>query len=196
MSNNLDTPIDELPIGIRVYNCLKNQNIATVGDLLQRTEDDLLRTPNFAGVSLRELKSVLDSMGLELPRTPPPVPGPTSSGNLPSYIVKEIDRATAQFRNKRVGIETRRWAQRQSKEQRERRKKTGSEQSIAIAEKRAMYLERDRIIVLLREAGQTFRWIGKLLSISSARASQIYFVTKRRQARLNMSPEARDANRR
>jgi hypothetical protein len=193
MTNNLDTSIDELPISVRVYNCLKNQNIATVGDLLQKTETDLLRTPNFAGVSLRELRGVLDSMGLELPRAPPPVPGPMSLGNLPSYIVKEIDRATTQFRNRRVGIEARRWAQQQNKARRVRYKKTANEQSIAVAEKRARYLERDRIILLLHEAGQTYSWIGKLFSISPNRASQICFVTKRRQERQAQrlkSPEA------
>jgi hypothetical protein len=182
-NNNLDTPIDELPLGIRVYNCLKNQNIATVGDLLQKTETELLRQPNFAGVSLRELKGVLAEMGLHLPQDLPPVPGPTSLGNLPSHIIREIDRATIQFRNRRVGIEARRWAQQQNKARRERYKKTANEQSIAIAEKRARYLERDRIILLLHEAGQTFRWIGKLFSISPNRVSQIYVVTKRRQER-------------
>jgi hypothetical protein len=181
LQRTLDTPINELPISVRVHNCLINLGIVTVRDLLQKTEADLRRCPNFGGVSLRELKSVLDSMGLELARVPSPI-RPTWVAGLPTYIVLEIERATDQFHKRRVEIETRKWTQKQNKKLRAR-KKTASEQSIATAEGRARYRERDRIIVLLRDAGQTFVWIGKVLSVSGNRISQIYCTIKWRQKR-------------
>jgi len=185
MSDLLATSVDELDVPLRVYNCLLNLNIKTVGDLMQRSEVELMRCPNFGDVSLRDLKSALEVLGLELPRQDSSLSGylrdPVSPSKLPDYINHEIDRATAQFRSRRIGIETRRWEQAQSKKLRDKRKKTASEQAIATAENRARFRERDRIVVLLREAGATFKWIGKVLSISGGRVSTIYFVTKRRQ---------------
>lgn len=58
--------VDELELSVRSANCLKNDNIVYIGDLVQRTESDMLRTPNFGRKSLNEIKEVLESMGLHL----------------------------------------------------------------------------------------------------------------------------------
>jgi len=62
----LSQPIDHLDLSVRSMNCLKSDNVFYVGDLVQRTEQEMLRTPNFGRKSLTEIKLVLDSMGLEL----------------------------------------------------------------------------------------------------------------------------------
>ncbi len=62
----LNRRIDELELSVRSYNCLKNANIHTVGDLVQKTEQELLRTKNFGRKSLNEIKEILAGMGLEL----------------------------------------------------------------------------------------------------------------------------------
>ncbi|MDX8387183.1 MAG: DNA-directed RNA polymerase subunit alpha [Ghiorsea sp.] len=62
----LDQPIDHLDLSVRSMNCLKSDNEFYVGDLVQRTEQEMLRTPNFGRKSLTEIKLVLDGMGLEL----------------------------------------------------------------------------------------------------------------------------------
>ena len=59
-------PIDELMLTVRATNCLKSENIIRVGDLVQQTEHDLLRTPNLGRKSLAEIKAVLLSKGLSL----------------------------------------------------------------------------------------------------------------------------------
>jgi len=59
-------PVDELELTVRSANCLKGENIHYIGDLVQRTEIDLLRTPNLAKKSLQEIKEVLESHGLKL----------------------------------------------------------------------------------------------------------------------------------
>ncbi|MEX0300078.1 MAG: DNA-directed RNA polymerase subunit alpha [Kordiimonas sp.] len=67
--------VDELELSVRSANCLKNDNIVYIGDLVQKTEAEMLRTPNFGRKSLNEIKEVLSSMGLrlgmELPAWPP-----------------------------------------------------------------------------------------------------------------------------
>nr|WP_308910594.1 DNA-directed RNA polymerase subunit alpha [Pseudokordiimonas caeni] len=67
--------VDELELSVRSANCLKNDNIVYIGDLVQKTEAEMLRTPNFGRKSLNEIKEVLASMGLrlgmELPAWPP-----------------------------------------------------------------------------------------------------------------------------
>jgi len=62
----LSQPIDHLDLSVRSMNCLKSDNVFYVGDLVQRTEQEMLRTPNFGRKSLTEIKLVLDGMGLEL----------------------------------------------------------------------------------------------------------------------------------
>ncbi|RMD46334.1 MAG: DNA-directed RNA polymerase subunit alpha [Alphaproteobacteria bacterium] len=67
--------VDELELSVRSANCLKNDNIVYIGDLVQKTEAEMLRTPNFGRKSLNEIKEVLGSMGLhlgmEVPDWPP-----------------------------------------------------------------------------------------------------------------------------
>ena len=60
------TPVDNLEVTVRTYNCLKAENIFTLGELVQRTETELLRTPNFGKKSLAEVKEVLQVYGLKL----------------------------------------------------------------------------------------------------------------------------------
>ncbi|MCY4301208.1 MAG: DNA-directed RNA polymerase subunit alpha [Aestuariivita sp.] len=58
--------VDELELSVRSANCLKNDNIVYIGDLIQKTESEMLRTPNFGRKSLNEIKEVLSGMGLHL----------------------------------------------------------------------------------------------------------------------------------
>ena len=63
-NRNLLRKVDELELSVRSANCLKNDNIVYIGDLVQKTEQEMLRTPNFGRKSLNEIKEVLASMGL------------------------------------------------------------------------------------------------------------------------------------
>ncbi len=67
--------VDELELSVRSANCLKNDNIVYIGDLIQKSEAEMLRTPNFGRKSLNEIKEVLAGMGLhlgmEVPSWPP-----------------------------------------------------------------------------------------------------------------------------
>ena len=62
----LSMPVDELDITRRIYNCLLVEGIKTVHDLIQKTEHELLRAPNFGRKSMKDLKSALDVHGLKL----------------------------------------------------------------------------------------------------------------------------------
>ena len=57
--------VDELELSVRSANCLKNDNIVYIGDLVQKTESEMLKTPNFGRKSLNEIKDVLSTMGLK-----------------------------------------------------------------------------------------------------------------------------------
>jgi DNA-directed RNA polymerase subunit alpha len=74
-NKNLLRKVDELELSVRSANCLKNDNIVYIGDLVQKTEAEMLRTPNFGRKSLNEIKEVLAQMGLhlgmEIPDWPP-----------------------------------------------------------------------------------------------------------------------------
>jgi len=74
-NKNLLRKVDELELSVRSANCLKNDNIIYIGDLVQKSEADMLRTPNFGRKSLNEIKEVLSQMGLhlgmEIPNWPP-----------------------------------------------------------------------------------------------------------------------------
>ena len=74
-NRNLLRKGDELELSVRSANCLKNDNIVYIGDLVQKTEPEMLRTPNFGRKSLNEIKEVLNSMslylGMEIPNWPP-----------------------------------------------------------------------------------------------------------------------------
>ena len=74
-NKNLLRKVDELELSVRSANCLKNDNIVYIGDLVQKSEGEMLRTPNFGRKSLNEIKEVLAQMGLhlgmEIPNWPP-----------------------------------------------------------------------------------------------------------------------------
>ena len=74
-NKNLLRKVEELELSVRSANCLKNDNIVYIGDLIQKTEAEMLRTPNFGRKSLNEIKAVLAEMGLhlgmEVPGWPP-----------------------------------------------------------------------------------------------------------------------------
>ena len=74
-NKNLLRKVDELELSVRSANCLKNDNIIYIGDLVQKSEAEMLRTPNFGRKSLNEIKEVLAQMGLhlgmEIPDWPP-----------------------------------------------------------------------------------------------------------------------------
>ena len=65
-NEHLRKNIDELELSVRAYNCLKNANIKTIADLVQKTENEMLRTKNFGRRSLNEIKDILGTMGLHL----------------------------------------------------------------------------------------------------------------------------------
>ena len=74
-NRNLLRKVDELELSVRSMNCLKNDNTIYIGDLVQKTEGEMLRTPNFGRKSLNEIKEVLSGMslylGMEIPNWPP-----------------------------------------------------------------------------------------------------------------------------
>jgi DNA-directed RNA polymerase subunit alpha len=63
---NLMKTVDELELSVRSYNCLKNANIKTIAELVQKTEPEMLKTKNFGRKSLNEIKDILGRMGLYL----------------------------------------------------------------------------------------------------------------------------------
>ena len=81
-NENLNRSVEELELSVRSYNCLKNANIATIGELIQKTEAEMLKTKNFGRKSLNEIKEILAQMGLSLgmkiDENGNPIPGPTS----------------------------------------------------------------------------------------------------------------------
>ena len=74
-NRNLLKRVEELELSVRSMNCLKNDNIIYIGDLVQKSEGEMLRTPNFGRKSLNEIKEVLTAMslylGMEIPNWPP-----------------------------------------------------------------------------------------------------------------------------
>ena len=87
-NENLNRSVEELELSVRSYNCLKNANIQTIGELVQKTESEMLKTKNFGRKSLNEIKEILASMGLSLgmkiDEQGNAVPGPTS--HMPSPV--------------------------------------------------------------------------------------------------------------
>lgn len=88
-NKNLLRKVDELELSVRSANCLKNDNIVYIGDLVQKTEAEMLRTPNFGRKSLNEIKEVLAKMGIHL--------GMETPGWPPENIEELAKRATEQF---------------------------------------------------------------------------------------------------
>jgi len=66
LMDQLGRSVDELELSVRSYNCLKNANIKTIGDLVVKTESEMLKTKNFGRKSLNEIKDILAEMGLSL----------------------------------------------------------------------------------------------------------------------------------
>lgn len=66
INEHLDKSVDELELSVRSYNCLKNSDIKTIRDLVQKSEPEMLKTKNFGRKSLNEIKDILGSMGLSL----------------------------------------------------------------------------------------------------------------------------------
>ena len=84
MSEQLNRSVEELELSVRSYNCLKNANIQTISELVQKTEAEMLRTKNFGRKSLNEIKEILGTIGLSLGmkidqhgRLIPAAPGPS-----------------------------------------------------------------------------------------------------------------------
>ena len=65
-NEHLDKSVEELELSVRSYNCLKNANIRTIRELVQKTEPEILKTKNFGRKSLNEIKEILTTMGLSL----------------------------------------------------------------------------------------------------------------------------------
>jgi DNA-directed RNA polymerase subunit alpha len=66
INEHLDKSVEELELSVRSYNCLKNANIRTIRELVQKTEGEMLKTKNFGRKSLNEIKEILGTMGLSL----------------------------------------------------------------------------------------------------------------------------------
>src|SRR5208337_4690191 len=64
--DHLDRSVEELELSVRSYNCLKNANIQSLRELVQKTESEMLKTKNFGRKSLNEIKEILQKMGLSL----------------------------------------------------------------------------------------------------------------------------------
>ncbi len=64
MNEVLNRSVEELELSVRSYNCFKNANIQTIGDLVQKSESEMLRTKNFGRKSLNEIKEILQGLGL------------------------------------------------------------------------------------------------------------------------------------
>ena len=96
MSEQLNRSVEELELSVRSYNCLKNANIQTIGELVQKTEAEMLRTKNFGRKSLNEIKEILAGMGLSLGmrmdahgRLVPPPASAAGSMDLPDDLEPE-----------------------------------------------------------------------------------------------------------
>ena len=66
LNENLFRPVSELELSVRSANCLKNANIRLIGELVQKTETEMLKTKNFGRKSLNEIKGIMEEMGLSL----------------------------------------------------------------------------------------------------------------------------------
>ncbi len=93
-NDNLNRSVEELELSVRSYNCLKNANIQTIGELVQKTEAEMLKTKNFGRKSLNEIKEILAqmgfSLGMRIDESGNPVPGPTSI--LPAAVLSGAGR--------------------------------------------------------------------------------------------------------
>jgi DNA-directed RNA polymerase subunit alpha len=97
MNEVLNRSVEELELSVRSYNCLKNANIQTIGDLVQKSEAEMLRTKNFGRKSLNEIKEILGSLGLSFGmkidaqgRITMPPPQPPSLGGEEENIAEDV----------------------------------------------------------------------------------------------------------
>ena len=102
MGEILNRSVEELELSVRSYNCLKNANIQTIGELVQKTEAEMLRTKNFGRKSLNEIKEILANMGLSLgmrvdAARPPGGAAAAAAGSTPEYDEEEL-------RNEEIGL--------------------------------------------------------------------------------------------
>jgi DNA-directed RNA polymerase subunit alpha len=79
-NENLLRPVDELELSVRTANCLQNADILYIGELVQRSEADLLKLKSFGKKSLKEIKEILADMGLVLGMSLPDWPGRAALG--------------------------------------------------------------------------------------------------------------------
>ena len=119
---HLDRSVEELELSVRSYNCLKNANIQTIRELVQKSENEMLKTKNFGRKSLNEIKDILVKMGLSLgmkfdehgriiwpplpsQTAPPPLGGnrgPVSSSREPGQIMRHLKSGSKLGRNPRI----------------------------------------------------------------------------------------------
>ena len=92
-NDQLDRSVDELELSVRSYNCLKNANIRTIRDLVQRTEREMLATKNFGKKSLNEIREILHGMGLdfgmEFDENGNPIPGSGGRDNVGDFSYED-----------------------------------------------------------------------------------------------------------
>ena len=111
MHEILNRSVEELELSVRSYNCLKNANIQTIGDLVQKSEGEMLRTKNFGRKSLNEIKEILANLGLQfgmrfdsLGRLVSPTGQPAIFEPIPVEITEdESDADSADFDNEDLG---------------------------------------------------------------------------------------------
>src|SRR6184192_3758494 len=93
-NENLNRSVEELELSVRSYNCLKNANIQSIGELVQKTEAEMLKTKNFGRKSLNEIKEILGTMGLglgmKIDEHGNAVPNPNAAP-APAYVPGEIE---------------------------------------------------------------------------------------------------------
>jgi DNA-directed RNA polymerase subunit alpha len=102
--------VDELELSVRSANCLKNDNIVYIGDLVQKSEAEMLRTPNFGRKSLNEIKEVLAQMGLHLGMEVAGLAageyrraGEALRGSLLAFVIPGVAKRRSQVRKLRTG---------------------------------------------------------------------------------------------
>ena len=103
-NEHLDKSVEELELSVRSYNCLKNANIRTIRELVQKTEGDMLKTKNFGRKSLNEIKEILQTMGLGLGMRLDQADGVTDSG--PGASGSRLGLRLSEVRNRSCVIES------------------------------------------------------------------------------------------
>lgn len=88
-NENLNRRVDELELSVRSANCLQNANIRHIGELVQKTESEMLRTKNFGRKSLNEIKEILTDMGLSLGMKVEGWNPPAEDANMPAKMEEE-----------------------------------------------------------------------------------------------------------